>query len=390
MVLYRHQHNNSTKLNNTLNRERKESLMRANMPLKYKFRYEQILQYVFLAGEIPVDLYKYINITNNNYKKVLFKLRQKGYIKTIINDKLTGYVLTTTGKKLAAENIEYYKYAPYIEQREVRVEMRRRQHNFAYLYTMFDRLNIAYEPYKKVELSRDIVEYAGNNVVFYTAQEFRATQGEQAITIRGSRFYGILVGKGEVIPIYKTRYELIEFRSTEISLINLLSKYFRKTINKAIFMCDNDYAIQSIMKQFIFEQQEIRGKDITEYGYYKNVYMLSAEKHLNLKLWTLYHEETMKKAVSSQFKVEEKDSYLINDGFINDMPLLFCLNYNIARLRSFLLYAKQHKKECYIATYDFMLHNVKILANGINNIRYIEVKSEPIERKVQNGINGFV
>ena len=46
------------------------------LPEKYHYRYEQIIQYLFLAGEIPTAIYELLGISYDNFRKLISRFKQ--------------------------------------------------------------------------------------------------------------------------------------------------------------------------------------------------------------------------------------------------------------------------------------------------------------------------
>lgn len=355
------------------------------LPRKYLYRREQLLHYLIYAGEIPTDLYKVMGISSTNFRMYISRLRQEEIIRTNRTDNIVGYVLTTKGRRMVLEDIAYKKYGGKILPSTNDVQKRRRMRNFAAAFAMFDITGITYEDYLKPNLSGMVLNKIGNELYFYSANEFKKTQRENGITIKGSKSYGLLVGNNQVIPIYKAKYELPEFFSIEFNYIQLLKKHFKTdSVYKAVILCENLYACENISRTFLNFENTNKGKDITEAGYYTDLCLIPITEHTQLHIWTLYNEEQIRNLIKQQYGVEEKVSYIINDGFISEKPLLFLLNLNIARLRPFLAYNKHSKGLGYIVCYDFMSEIIKHLLSENNHIKIIAVKSEDIERRCVN------
>lgn len=355
------------------------------LPSKYIYRREQLLHYLIYAGEIPTDLYNVMGISATNFRMYISRLRQEDIIKTNRTDNIIGYVLTTKGKRMVLEDIVYQKYDGKISSSTNDIQKRRRMRNFAAAFAMFDLTGITYENYLKPDLVGLIPEKVKNKLYFYSAAEFKKTQREDGVTIKGSKSYGLLIGNNQVTPIYKTRYELPEFFSVEFNYIQLIKNHFKTdTVYKAIMFCENLYACENITRSYLNFENTNKGKDITDLGYYTDLCLIPITEHSQLHIWTFYHEEQIRNVIKEQYGVEEKQSYIINDGFISGNPLLYLLNLNIARLRPFLAYNKQCKGLGYIVCYDFMADTIKHLLSEKNQIKIIVVKSEEIERRCIN------
>lgn len=272
----------------------------SDLPNKFKSRKEQILHYAAIAGEIPVDFNIILGINSTNYRMQLSRLRQQKMIRTIKSDGLTGYAVTNT-KKRELKNEERYKNI--IKSANTDIRKRKRMQNFGYIFAMLDNRNIEYEPTKKPALSTEIT-WMVEKIYFYTANEFKKAQRNNGITINGSKSYGVLVSKGEVIPMYKAAYELPEFFATEFQYIQLLRRYFNGcNIKKAVLMCNNLYAVSKIGEEIINFNFTNKGRNITDSGYYNNLILLPINEHNKILTWTLYKEKELISLVKQQQKI---------------------------------------------------------------------------------------
>lgn len=352
--------------------------LKSELPSKYATRKEQLMNYAAFAGELPTELYKIINITNTNYRMYLSRLRNENTIRTIKSDGLTGYALTNMRKRELNRNVRYYGN---LAEANMDVRKRKRMQNFAMLYAAFDLQNIEYEPYSKPIISQDI-PFVTEEILFYTAYEFKKTQNNNGITINGSKSYGVLVSPQNILPVYKAVYNLPEFFSTEFNYIQLLKRYFEGCeINKAVLMCNNLYAVGNISDAMMDFQLTNKGRDITDSGYYRNLILLPIMEHCKLLLWTLYNDKRIIDKVKKQLKINEKKSVIVNDGFIDNAPVVFMFNFDIAKLKLFLNFTSLNKAESYIVTYDFYVPIIQRILNTDKNIKIIKIKTEELEKR---------
>ena len=353
--------------------------LKSALPMKFKSRKEQIIHYAAATGEISTDLYTVLGITPTNYRMQLSKLRQENIIRTIKLDGLTGYALTNIQKrKLKKEQ----RYQEILQSTNTDVRKRKRMQNFGFVFATLDKQNIEYEPYRKPTLSNGIAEEL-EKVFSYTANEFKKAQKNGGITINGSKSYGILISKREVIPVYKAVYELPEFFVTEFQYIQLLKRYFQNCeIRKAVLMCNNLYAVKKISEAIINFKPTNKGRNITDSGYYSELIILPIIEHNKLLMWTLYNENTLVSSVKKQKKITNKKSAMVNDGFIENEPLIFMFNFDIAKLNMFIGYNSISNNNAIIVTYDFYVPIIKKLIDN-NRIRIIAVNTEEIEKRCE-------
>ncbi len=352
-------------------------ILKAELPNKFKTRKEQIVHYAAVAGELPVDLYSVLDINSTNYRMQLSRLREKNIIRTVKTDGLTGYVLTNTKKR---ELRNEQRYQDMLQNTNTDVRKRKRMQNFGYIYVTLDNQNIEYEPSKKPYLTNDIAERT-EKVLFYTANEFKKAQRNNGITINGSKSYGVLISKGEVIPVYKAVYELPEFFVTEFQYIQLLRRYFQGCeVKKAVLMCNNLYAVGKISEEIINFKSTNKGRNITDSGYYSNLVLLPIIEHNKLLIWTLYNEKKIISLVKRHQKITKKKSAMVNDGFIENEPVIFMFNFDIAKLNMFLSYNSVGNNNAVVVTYDFYAPVVKKLIDN-SKIRVIAVNTTDMEKR---------
>lgn len=351
------------------------------LPNKYKFRKEQILHLIILSGEIPSTLYNDLFISRSNFSSVISRLSNEGFVKSIKGNSLTGYVLTSDFKNRIIQSEKYKEYRNEITNSSTDIQKRRRMRTFAAAYAMFDYLGIVYENFRKPQITNDMLNEKKSEMAFYTAKEFKQTQPVNGITIIGSKSYGLMIGHKCVIPLYITRYDMQTYTSVEFKFIRLVEAYFKAPCNAAILLSDNENSIISISKSII--NNEVKGKDITDYGYYNNLYLIKKDKHTKLQFWLLYNSQSIEDKLKKQFCIESKETYMVNDGYIENKPVLFMLNYDVARLKAFLIYVGMHSIDSYIICFDYMFNALKTVSEH-RPVSFIKIKSEKIERRIES------
>ena len=351
--------------------------LKSPLPTKYKFRYEQILNIMALSGEVPTNLYKYIDITDDTYRRAISDLRKKGYIQTNSGNSLRGYVLTKEGKNYLCESGELSLRPEDIAVKSTDIQKRRRSQYFAALYATFDKLNIRYEPANKP--TRAEHSKASNEIIFYAANEYKNELQERGATFKGSRTQGILVGKNTVFPIYVTNKQLIEFNKAEFGLVNQLSKdYFNGgEINNAIIFCPDTGATGEILNSLMHFEEIGKGVNILRTSYFKDVFIIPMDDHLQTSFQTLYNDKRIREVLTKQLNINTKNTYYQCDGYLNDNEsVLFMLTLTAAKLKTFLSINKRKNTKGHIICYDFMAPIIKSQISKGNNVTIKTIKAE--------------
>lgn len=73
---------------------------------------------------------------------------------------------------------------------------------------------------------------------------------------------------------------------------------------------------------------------------------------------------------------------MVNDGFIENVPVIFMFNFDIAKLNMFISYNSISNSNAIIITYDFYVPVIKKLVNN-SKIRMIAVNTAEIEKRCE-------
>lgn len=323
---------------------------------KYPSRFAELLQILFYSKELPSDLYTQMNITYDNFRKKISLLSQKQLIKKISKDRTVGYQLTLKGKKLTRQ-LNYMKYRDQLDDADDRhqnIQRRYRKHQFAYLYALFDRMGIIYETDKKPALSEATV--SDSNVYFFTALDLKRMVGIEATAFKGSRLLGFLIGKGKIIPVYRTNQMLRTFGSHESLVPLLMNRCFTATVNTAILVCNDEDAVSDIINQII-ENSSNDPKSGINTAQYKYFYVLPSDDTFYSHLEDLYvdHTETEQQIIerygidTSTTDPYGRYKYVVGTGYIDRHPVWICSgNVNAVTLKLFIRNAEIRETESYI------------------------------------------
>lgn len=349
---------------------------------KYKSRYDRILNILFFAKEIPSDLYQHMNMSSANFRKAISILKQRGWIKRISRDGAIGYILTNSGKRLTSYSLEYLKYSDCIEDdsRQYDIKRRSRKRQFAYLYALLDRMGIPYQSYNKP----DIVEaFDRNKVYFYTALEYKRMLGIRSTAFKGSRVLGFFVGKGRIIPVYRTNHNMKTFSKEEALLPFFLQQFFSIAVSEAILICNDERSVINITKQIIANSGNDEKSVNT--AKYQRFYVFDSGDYFYNRFEDLYanHSELMQRLIAqNNIETTDRDDegnyrLLIGTGFYRDNPVWICPgNIDAVTLRLFVINAIRNGKISFITCQDrdleIMREIVPSILLRVNSISEVE------------------
>lgn len=322
---------------------------------KYKSRYDRILNILFFAKEIPSDLYQHMNMSSANFRKAISILKQRGWIKRISRDGAIGYTLTNSGKRITSYYLEYLKYSDCIEDdsRQYDIKHRSRKRQFAYLYALFDRMDIPYESYNKPDISE---AFDRNKVYFYSALEYKRMLGIRSTAFKGSRVLGFFAGKGRIIPVYRTNHDMKTFSKQERLLPFFLQQFFSIPVSEAILICNDERSVINITKQIIANTGNDDKKGVNTANY-KKFYVFDSGDNFYSRFEDLYaeHSELIQRLIEqNQIETTDRDDegnyrLLIGTGFYRDNPVWICPgNIDVVTLRLFVINANRNEKSYYI------------------------------------------
>lgn len=315
-----------------------------NSDEKYSTKINRLLNILFYSKELPNDLYTQMNMSYDNYRKVISILKQKDYIKKLNRDSTIGYILTTAGKRLVHQS-GYEKYADCFEEesRAYDITRRRRRRQFAYLYALLDRAGIPYERFSKPKLSKEII--GEDKIYFYTALDFKRMMGIEATAIAGSRILGFLVGQERILPVYRTNHMMNTFGSHEGLIPDLMKPHFSVPVDTAILICDDKKSVSDITNQII--ENNISGEDTgISTAKYRGFYVFASDDSFHSCLDDIYysnHTRTLQ-IIMNQLHVSTSETSSsgqqripYGNGFIGDSPvLIFPANINIVQVKEFI------------------------------------------------------
>ena len=341
---------------------------------KYKTRYDRLLNILFYSDELPSDLYEQMNMSHENYRKSISILKQRNLIRTVKNEGTIGYILTKEGRNLT-RLLDYMKYKSCLAEEKDRhynmMKYRNRKRQFAYLYALLDRAGIPYESFAKPPLTE--VTITSNKVYFYTALDFKRMLGIEATIFTGSRLLGFFVGRGQIIPVYRTNQMLKSFGSHETLVPEYMKRHFTVPVDTAVLICESNEAVADITLQ-IFQNQNNDPKSGINTAYYKNFYifpsddsflshfadLFSAYREVEQTIIKLYNVSTAERDSSGKYRIR------LGSGFIDDNPILICAgNINVVSARGFIREAELNHKINYIVCKERDKNYIKAITKNI-------------------------
>lgn len=322
---------------------------------KYDSRYDRLLNILFHCHELPSDLFGQMNMTYDNFRKSISILKKRGLLSKISQDGAVGYILTTQGKKLTRQ-LNYMKYRDCLndESRQYDIKRRKRKRQFAYLYALFDRAGIPYEIFAKPSI--DKVTIMDDNVYFYTALDLKRMLGIESTAFKGSRLLGFLIGRGRIIPVYRTSYLLKTFGRHETLVPIIMNRYFSAPVSTAVLICNGDYSAVNIINQII-ENTGYDYKGGVNTANYDSFFVFPSDDSFLSRFDDLYTDSReTKRTVIDHYGIDTSDTdsnggyrYKQGTGYIQDNPVLVCAgNVNVVELKRYIYYAKRNDRGCYI------------------------------------------
>ena len=340
---------------------------------KYASRYDRILNILFCSKEIPTDLYKHLNMSHENFRKAISIMKKKGLVTRISRDGAIGYILTSKGRDMTYLG-DYMKYRDCVveDNRQYDIKRRNRKRQFAYLYALFDRVGIPYETFAKPPITEATI--LDDKVYFYTALDLKRMLGFKSTVFKGSRLMGFLIGKGQIVTVYRTNYEMKIFGQHEAIVPEILKQCFSAPVNNAIVICNDEQAVINISKQVIENHGNDYKKGINT-AQYRWFYIFPSDDSAYSHFEDLYkdYSETVERLIEqNDIETSEIDSkgryrYIVGTGFYQDKPVWLCPgNVNVYKLKFFIYDAEHDRKTHYIFCKERDLNATKEIAETMN------------------------
>ncbi|MBQ3265945.1 MAG: hypothetical protein IJH07_09250 [Ruminococcus sp.] len=207
----------------------------------------------------------------------------------------------------------------------------------------------------KPPISEDAV--MNDDVFFYTALDFKRVLGIESSLIKGSSVFGFLVGKGMMIPVYKTYQLLQSFGSHEALVPEYIRRYFHIFADSAILICDDTEAVVDISNQLIRGISYDKKNRSMNTAQYQHFYVLPSDDSFLSHYNDLYadHTETEQRIVREyNIDISDTDKYgnpriVVGTGYIESFPaLVYAGNVDVVSLEMFILDAEYCSQDSYI------------------------------------------
>ena len=318
---------------------------------KYHSRTDCLLNILFCAGEIPNDLYLYMNISYDCFRQNISRLLRRDLIQRVSADGVAGYQLALKGKRLIRE-LNYMKYRDYIEaetDRHYSIKRRRRKRQQAYLYVLLDRVGITYEVFSKPSFEDAVY---GDTVYYFEALDFKRLIGYESTAFQGSKVLGFFVGRNKIIPIYKTNMVVSSLGKHEILVPEALKRHFSAAVDTAVLLCSD---VGGVLTQII-DGYNYYNEKINTAGY-RYFYVFSTQDDFLSQFQDLYKDySSVESKIIERYHIDtsEKDSwgryrYITGTGFIDESPVWVCPgNVNTVTLRPFILSAERNDLQSFL------------------------------------------
>ena len=194
-----------------------------------------------------------------------------------------------------------------------------------------------------------------NKVYFYTALEYKRMLGIRSTAFKGSRVLGFFVGKGRIIPVYRTNHDLRTFSKQEALLPFFMQQFFSIPVSEAILICNDERSVINITKQIIANTgSDDKGINTAKY---KKFYIFSSGDSFYSRFEDLYnnHSALLQRLIEQNYiettNRDKEGNYrlLIGTGFYRNNPVWFCPgNIDAVTLRLFARNARINEKMNYI------------------------------------------
>lgn len=340
---------------------------------KYTSRYARIMNILLYAKEIPTDLYQHMNMSHDNFRKAISIMKQKGLLKRISRDGAIGYILAAKGRDMVRRS-EYMRYWDCVceDNRQYDIKRRNRKRQYAYLYALFDRVGIPYEAFDKPPITD--VTYLDDKVYFYTALDLKRMLGYKSTVFKGSRLMGFLIGKGQIITIYRTNYEMKVFGKHETIVPLLLQQWFAAPVHSAVMICDDEKAVINITKQIINNRENDYMKGVNT-AQYKSFFVFPSDDSFFSRFEDLYtdYSETLDILIDyNEIETSDRDSkgryrYTVGDGFLQDRPVWICLgNVNVVTFKYYINDAERYDMRSFLVCRERDLSAMKEITETMN------------------------
>lgn len=354
----------------------------------------QLLQLIAISGELPADALSRLAGSDSYKEKLITGLKGEKLIRTHYNNKLRGYRLTTTAKKMLLEE-NYDRFSFFLEGNvetntlKSEITRRLRLHRIAEVYLTMHNAGVRIYRDEKPDIFFPTVENAvptqSLTVVspaFYNSRELKEL-GEETMKIRNARTVGILLTPNDVYIVYNTEGALMKWDYKSEMRTKALMKYY---------LCQerlpHQYAAENIKGMIFGSSMEMAYQLLTSTGGYKRSYFvldgnfdsfvfLTSDRNGELLLKLLCEGEKryeLEEILSGNLSPPNRKLLIENDGIDESgNPVLFAYSFDMPRISRFNSALNLQNKEGTLICFDFQKEALAKYCSGLVKIQTIDL-----------------
>ncbi|WP_242877694.1 hypothetical protein [Eisenbergiella tayi] len=316
----------------------------------------KLLELIALSGEFSPVLVSRLGISPSYSEKLITRLKEQKYIKTHYKDRLRGYRLTSSGKKLLLVRnpdrfLFYLSGCSETNQPRSSLPRRQRLHYASHVYVLLRNADITFFRDRKPLLFResDAPSHTLPLPVFYHSREIKEL-GAQTIQINNSRAIGILLSPACIYVVFYTGDGLMKWEyRTELRLKALLSYHISQGILSKE-QINNGYSPNVPIKALIIgRNMDTSLKLLTSTGGFRKSYFYldtsfdyfhylpdTYEGEVLLKLLCNPQISTvLRQLLLSDLQPPSAEIGLEHDAFLEGRPVLLAFDFDMQRITHF-------------------------------------------------------
>lgn len=350
----------------------------------------KLLELIALSGEASPDILTRLGISTSYQEKLITRLKEEHLIKTHYKDKLRGYRLTSTGKKLLL-NESPDRFSFYLtgssdtNQPRSDITRRLRLHQASKVYVLLQNAGVTFFRDKKPLLfcnSPPVNPVPLPFPVFYHSREIKEL-GIETVKINNSRTIGILLTQDYIFALFYTGNALMKWEyKTELRVKALLSYHISQGILSPWYRPDTP-----IHALIIGSSMDTAVKLLTSTGGYKNNYFKIDTSFENFYyLPDVPAGEVMIRLLSSPAAFKNLINLLLSDlqppssdygpehdAWSEGMPVLLAFDFNLVRIARFLTGLSIHQVRGHMICFDFQKDTLLLYCGDAVTITTIDL-----------------
>lgn len=354
----------------------------------------QLLELIAISGEFPAGALHRLTGANTYKEKLITGLKGEKLIRTHYKNKLRGYRLTTTAKKMLLEE-NYDRFSFFLEGNvetnllKSEITRRLRLHRISEVYLTMHNAGVQIYRDEKPDIFRPAEESAAAtqspaviSPAFYNSREFKDI-GQDALKIQNARSVGILLTPEEVYIVYNTDGALMKWDYKSEMRTKALMKYY---------LCQeclpHQYAAESVKGMIFGSNMEMAYQLLTSTGGYKRSYFvldgnfdsfvfLTSDKNGELLLKLLCDSEKryeLEELLSGNLSPPNRKLLIENDGIDESgNPVLFGYSFDMPRISRFNSALNLQNKAGTLICFDFQKEALAKYCSGLVSIQTIDL-----------------